>query len=202
MLDKNYNDNEIEIQREPLKFNIAAKETFNWLGKEYGFRCIVQKSTFVRFENEDLFINIYHGRMSYEINLEFGRKSDAGQIFHIDNLLQLYKPGDGDYFYYAATNQESVVEGLKKLSELFKNLGASILGGDYSLFDKLRKNSDKLVDERILNQKIKLSKLKAEEAFKKKDYVTAVKFYKEAFNFLSDLELKKLKYAQNKLSKT
>lgn len=63
------------VDRRALGFAEAVEGAFAFL-VAFGFRLVDSQAAFVRFEGADLCIDVFHGRLSYEIDLGFGR---AGQ---------------------------------------------------------------------------------------------------------------------------
>ncbi|MGH8590336.1 MAG: hypothetical protein ACREXX_13715, partial [Gammaproteobacteria bacterium] len=60
--------------RAELRFVEEAQTAFHFLVEELGFRLVkCEPPTFVRYESNKLFVNVYHGRLSYEIDVEIGR---------------------------------------------------------------------------------------------------------------------------------
>lgn len=59
--------------RERLGFEAAVVENFAFL-KEAGFECVRRECTFVRYESKRVFVNVYHGRGSFELGVEGNRR--------------------------------------------------------------------------------------------------------------------------------
>ena len=55
--------------RDVLGFSRTVFQYFNFLCSDYGFQVTDQSATLVRFESNDVFINVYHGRASYELGV-------------------------------------------------------------------------------------------------------------------------------------
>jgi hypothetical protein len=53
--------------RSNLRFQEAALESFRWLEEDYHYRLSEESSTFVRYEGPLGYVNVYHGRSSYEV---------------------------------------------------------------------------------------------------------------------------------------
>lgn len=60
-------------EREKLQFAESVQRSFGFLVDEFGFRVVSSLSTYVRYEKEDLFINVWHGPGSYAVGVEIGR---------------------------------------------------------------------------------------------------------------------------------
>ena len=58
--------------REQLGFKDAVLSNFEFL-HTYGLKPVKQEVTFVRYESDAVFTNVYHGGASFEIGVEIGR---------------------------------------------------------------------------------------------------------------------------------
>ena len=61
------------FRRMQLGFSLEVLSAFQFLTQDYGFKCVKNDVTFVRYESESTFVNIYHGRRSYELGVEIGK---------------------------------------------------------------------------------------------------------------------------------
>src|SRR6266508_1197859 len=81
----------MSLQRESLGFAPAATQAFSFLVERLGFRLAKQEPTFVRYESKSVFVNIYHGRSSYEIGVEVGPRAqtprEAEEKFMLGDVL-------------------------------------------------------------------------------------------------------------------
>lgn len=58
-----------------------------------GFAVVRREETFVRFERDTVFVNVYHGRSSYQVGLELGRIQE-GDTYSLYEVLSAVAPGD------------------------------------------------------------------------------------------------------------
>ena len=63
---------DVGAEREGLGFADAVRRHFGFLASR-GYRPVLVLSTLVRYERPPLFVNVFHGRVSYELGLEVGR---------------------------------------------------------------------------------------------------------------------------------
>src|SRR2546430_3685910 len=61
--------------RARLRFRDCVLRDFQFLS-EFGLRPVEEKTTFVRYESTNVFVNIYHGRASFELGVEVGRLAE------------------------------------------------------------------------------------------------------------------------------
>jgi hypothetical protein len=188
------------IDRSKLRFAEEVQVAFDFLTTDHNFRCVSVEPTFVRYESDRVFINIYHGRSSYELGTEIGLLNAAegtGQSYPLSALIDLVDSEEGNrYRNFIATTPDLVKVGVKKLSETFKKYAEDILRGNPAVFAKLKKQSDqwrKSFAREVLASHVRP---KAEEAFRSKNYKEATQLYESILSELTPAELKKLEYAR------
>jgi hypothetical protein len=178
-----------------LNFAEEARQAFAFLG-ELGFSEIEALPTLVRYRKDDVVIDVYHGRQSYEIGLgitAFGTRYAISEIIrHIDPEIAK------SYRYAAATTPDGVVAGLKELSLLLKLYGRSALDGDPQLFASLECERKLWSEEYALDVLAEQLRSQAHEAFRQKNYSKAADLYSRIRERLSPAELKKLSIAEER----
>ena len=193
-------------ERYKLGFKEEVLFKFDFLIKEYGFRCVKMEATIVRYESQKVFINLYHGRASYELGFEIGlqpssldineRKFTLGEIIELEGVLS-----DTCNIYYQVSTQEGIKEFVPKMAELIKKYAVNALEGDVSTFEKLewiqKQRSDKYLKDMELNR----IRPKAEEAWHNKRYDEFIRIYEPIQNYISPAEVKKLEYAKKHIEK-
>jgi hypothetical protein len=193
-----------KTERSCLHFPEEVRFHFNYLVDRHDFCCVVVKSTFVRYESNNIFINIYHGRSSYEIGLEIGQLGSSGkpeEAFNISWLIKLVDPQRAaDYKLYVAKTTDLVRKGVFQLCELFKKYAGKAIFADESTFTLLAKQTGdwkKSYAKEVLASQVRP---KANAAFSNRNYGDAVCLYESIFSELTPAELKKLEFAQKQLS--
>ena len=194
------NLNQVENGRIQLRFSEEVQTRFNYLVDTYDFRCVKVETTFVRYESDHIFINIYHGRSSFEIGLEIGQLFSGIKNEDAYNLSWLIKLDDSkkamDYRLYVAKSADLVKKGIYQLCELFKeHAGEAIIGDEHTfkLLAKLREDWSESFAQEIMAGQVRP---KANTAFSKKNYAEATYLYESISSELTPAELKKLKFAR------
>lgn len=187
-------------ERMYLGFAEEALKAFDFLTKEYGFRCVKAEPTFVRYESPHVYINVYHGRASYELGVEIGRFDMLHQEeypFSISDVMALnvglsktnYKP-------VQVSTAEGVSAFVPKLAEYVSRYAGPVLQGDASTFKQL----SKVRSERAIKttKEIEMSQVrnKANEAWHKKNYAKLIELYEPVQDALTPAEIKKLEFAR------
>ncbi|MGH8612187.1 MAG: hypothetical protein ACREYF_09145 [Gammaproteobacteria bacterium] len=156
--------------------------------------------TFVRYESDKIFVNIYHGRSSYELGIEVGPLGSGVEIdmgYSLSALIHLVAPEEAAaYRNFVATTPKKVQIGVKLLSEKFQGYGWDLLWGDPDIFIKLKTQRAQLSERFAMEVLARQVRPKADAAFRSKDYGEAIRLYGSIRNQLTPVELKKLDYAQ------
>lgn len=185
-----------------LGFPQAVKEFCSFLESEYHFRIKRLDETFVRYESENVFVEIYHGRVSREIGLEFGLLTSRGTLgrHSIGKLILLNDPENyRNYRYFATQTPEGVKKGVSQISNLLKSYGHQALLGNGDFFDQLKTLGKKIIHNRIDEDRAERIRPQAEEAFRSGDYGKAAELYGSIEPSLTPTEAKKLAFARSKL---
>lgn len=182
--------------RFPQKVLIA----FAFLARDYGFRCVRTEPTFVRYESPLAFVNVYHGRSSYELGLEVGRlgeDSEEEQGFTVMELMRLQDPqAEKDFSYFAATRPEQIQWAVTQLANLLKTYGGGALRGDECIFGRLYEERIRWREEFAKQTVLSQIRSRAEAAFRGKEYAKAAALYESIQTELTPLETKKLSYSR------
>lgn len=193
-------------ERVKLGFAETVLNAFDFLVKDFGFRCVNSEMTFVRYESPDVFVNVYHGRASYEIGVEIGLiKNPWGQNeppFTIRDIVEFNKAeaetGYTRVVTFSANDPELVRKFVNRLAGFVKRYAAPELGGDIIAFEQLRAFGMNEAAKYQKEQKISYAKREANSAWQQKNYALVIKLYEEIRDSLSPAEAKKLEYARKR----
>lgn len=179
--------------RSYLNFEEKARTAFAFLG-ELAFSEIEALPTLVRYRKGGVEVDVYHGRQSYEIGAGV---TAFGTRYAISEIIRAIDPDTAKQFHYAmATTPEGVAAGLEELSSLMDRYGGAALRGDLQFFSTLEKQRKLWAEEYALDVLVEQLRPQADEAFRRKDYSTAVELYSRIRQRLSPAELKKLSFAE------
>ncbi len=190
---------EASPDREKLGFAPAVLDSFQFLSN-FKFHVVDQKSTFVRFESPDLFINIYHGRISYQINVELGRKIDPKGRLTIDSIVDwagaYQAEAFGQHVMFQVDSYDGVQQFVPKLANLVEKYAAPLLRNDTSAWESAFQLQSQRTQERILNYALSAMREKVDRAWRSHDYARVVELYSPFRANLSVVEQKRLTYAE------
>jgi hypothetical protein len=180
-----------------LGFVAAVREAFDFV-REFGLKELSAEKTIVRYASDRVFLNVFHGRSSYELGIEVG-KLPAGDMdgYSIVSLIRTKDSERADsYRVWTAVTPEVVRDGLTLLAKDLKEYGERALKGDdefYALLERRRRIS---AAEYAAEVKYSVRLPQANEAFRLHDYKKAAELYEGIRESLSPAELKKLEYAK------
>jgi hypothetical protein len=182
-----------------MQFAETVQRNFKFLVVR-GFRLVRADPTFVRFESPWLFINLYHGRRSYEIGLELGqigRPEDEDQPYPMSALLEAVGSSDAkNYLNYTARNMDAVDAGVARLAKLFnQNITEEFLARR-DLFNLLKQQRKSRADSFALKTNLEQARSIVEPAWRTKDYKKVVEILLPLSEHLTASERKKLEYAK------
>jgi hypothetical protein len=165
----------------------------------------------VRYERDDTFVAVFHGRASFELGVEFGRRirvddQIVDQKFHIREVLALLVPE----VTFAARTATSVAQVARFLDELagWTELAAERFPSDVvGTFDQLQERGKRWSDEYLEGIRASRLRTQGDEAWRGKDFASVVTAYEEIESELHTVQLReseagRLGYARKKLADT
>lgn len=183
--------------RAKFGFSLAVRRHFAYL-TDLGFKCVHTEPTLLRYESDQIAVNVYHGRKSCELGVEIGLLVEGdGKEYPLASLIRLSDPEEADmYRSVVALTRESVLKGVARISEAFKKHGWGALRGDRAVFAKLVEQRREIAHSRATDMKVNHVRPRAAEAFRTKDFGLAIQLFQSIRDELSEAELKKLEYAR------
>lgn len=189
-------------ERYNLKFNLHVKEEFDFLIQHYSFNIIRDEITFVRYESPLVFVNVYHGRSSYEIGFECGLKS-LGEVHRarLPIILQaILGPNHKEMAIFQACEEQKLIFCVKNLARIVKTHCQHLLEGSPAAYHAVQEAYKTEGIELNYFYNIRPVINDADEAWKRKDYTEAKRLYESVKEHLSPLEISRLHYAAKKIS--
>jgi hypothetical protein len=190
------------IDRCTLKFSEAVKENFGFL-EDHGLNLVRCTATFVHYESSRIYVNVYHGRKSFEIGIEIGEirtKIPEESSFSISEIIRLLERGKIDqYRNFAARSAASVMKGVQQLAELFCSYVEMGLLEQVGLFVRLRKQRERWSQSFARSVDLTHAREKLASAWRVKDYAGIVGLLRPLRDTLSPSEQKKLEFAETQI---
>jgi len=193
--------------RAHLDFPTAARTRFGFL-LDLGFKEVKAEPTYLRFERYDMFIEVFHGRASYELGVEFGRwvrvEDDVvEQKFHLVDALPVFAP-DVDFVARTATSREQVARFVEELADQARLVAERMSRGVTDAFDRISEAVATSSDEYLDGLRATRLRGRADDAWHRKDFASVVEAYEEIDSELNAVELreseaKRLSYARRQI---
>ena len=186
------------IDRQSLHFAETVERKFTFLAA-HGFKRVQNEPTFVRFESRCLYVNVYHGRQSYEMELEIGPCGTSNASYSMSDLIRLLEPRKADeYRRYAAHIAKDVAKGVQRLASLFRRYVDAGVFDDGKIFERLQKSRNAAVHDYWKEMKLTQVRQQLDAAWQAKNYTKIIELLEPLRSDLSPTELRKLNYAKRR----
>lgn len=186
--------------RQALGFCEIARAAFDFLRTEYHFRLVTAEHTFLRYESGAVFVNVYHGRLSYELRFEIGLLRAPESKYTPEEFAVLYNvPGS---VYFQASTPDRVRRFTPELADLLRRHGGMLLAGNAAEFGRLQEVSRRLSASTTRGYFLGDMRRKADKAWKQRDYPALVEALTAIGSDRRPSEERKLEYALQQLERS
>lgn len=185
--------------RSDLRFVEAVEDAFSFLVEECGFRIAsAEEPTFVRYESDTTFLNVYHGRQSYELNVEVGSIADpVGRSYRLPDVLgAILGRDDKRRTYFQASNREAVRRCVQVIADLVAQHYGPVLKGDAEVLGRIAAHTSESSQAHTREVVQRPVREAAEKAWHAKDYARVQELYESVRESLTLVERKRLEYAE------
>jgi hypothetical protein len=189
-----------------LGFKDAVLSHFKFLST-YGLRPVQEEVTLVRYESDAMFVNVYHGRGSFEIGVEIGRL-DRPEKYGLDYIVswagkQVWEAeGFGRGTMFQVSTREGVQNFVPKVAQLVNKYGAPFLSGRSAFYDELQKANERASVAFEREQVLTRLRKDAEAAWTAKEFARVVELLQPVQGDLTEIEAKRLAYAERQIGST
>jgi hypothetical protein len=189
--------------RASLGFVDAVISAFNFLVEDFSFTRVRQDITFVRFESNSVFVNVYHGRVSFELNVEIGElaigEGHPEVPFTIGEILHFVSPKEAtNYHPYQVHTADSVKKFVAELAKLVKEYAIPALIADHDFFQRVSDVQAKRSNAYLKGLHLNRTRTQVETAWHQKNYPRVIELYDSMLEDLTPAEAKRLAYAKKK----
>ena len=182
--------------RTHLEFTAAVLHAFHFLETEFGFRCTIKAESSVRFESERVFVRLFHGAISYEVGCQLNLLETSVETgFNVRHLAE-HNGLAGRRMDRSAQTKAEVWEAVAELADLLSNYGTRALRGEKGEFAALQEEIEAHWKNEAEARRIAITRPRAYNAFKEKDYKQAASLYSSIESSLTKAEGMKLRYAR------
>ena len=164
------------LDRWRLGFAEAVEANFGFLVRDFGFRLVDAQPTFVRYESERAFVNVFHGRASFELGVEIGRWVELdGELvekkYTLDDVIALdHDLSAVGYRSYATSDKEPLGRFVAQLADWTQRFGSRVLKGDPATFDSLRAQRVRMSRTLLEGWRAERLRAAADDAWHRKDW--------------------------------
>lgn len=187
--------------RHALGFESSAIKAFGFLNSKYGFRIAERSSTLLRFESDRVFVNVYHGRSSYEIGVEIGRIADSpSRRFRLPTIIAALAGKDESLNAAPqASKPETVRDSLRQLATLVAAFCGDLLRADDKTFEKVSVSSTRMNHEITEHFAHAALRRQAEGFWQEKKYEDVLRLYEQFAENLTPLERRRMEFARKRV---
>jgi hypothetical protein len=181
-------------------FQKMVIELFSWL-EDYGFSLIEEKSTIVKYEGRFGYVNVYHGRSSYEVGIEIGPPGEEQKSnYSMSELIRLreYEKAK-NYRNPIATSEQTMRTAIFAQAEKLMMYGQRVFKGESKVWQELKQQRQNWSKEYAMDIMQSQVRQEVENYFHKKDYKRVIELLSRIEGRLTSVELKKLEYAKKKI---
>lgn len=189
----------LDDARRALRFREHAEIAFAFLLREFRFRLVASEDTFLQYENETVFVNVYHGRRSFELQFEIGLLARLESKYYPEEVASFYG-AQGETFFQAST-PDRVARYVPQLADLLESHCSRLLSGDAVEFENLQQMRQKMSADARKREHLTEVRERADRAWKQRDYPAVLQEYTAIEPDLTLSEQKKLLYAMKKLGR-
>lgn len=198
--------------RSRLRFEESVLSAFAFLTEPgFGFKCVVTDVTLVRYESATVFVNVYHGRSSYELGCEIGLLAgrDRGAAepeseeaypeegFTIWEIARLEEaPGVDDRTFLQASTPERVEQLVPQLAQLVRTYALRALRGESAYYASLSQARTDWFKKYMADSQLERARAEVARAWQRKNYAEVARLFEPLSSELTPAEYKKLEYAR------
>jgi hypothetical protein len=174
----------------PDRSKLGSKEavlaSFKFL-RNHGFDCVSAEPTFVRYERRrppserKLFVNVYHGRGSYELGVEIGPSDQERETISLPEIVKWAGAENaekteefGRHVMFQVSSAEGVQKFVPKLAYLVQKYAAPFLEGDPEAYRAVLEERQRASVRYLNEDRLGEAREKAEAAWHVKDYTQVV----------------------------
>lgn len=193
---------EPEPGREQLGFKEAVLTSFKFLN-DAGLHPVAGEMTLVRYESSVVFVNVYHGRVSFELGVEIGRLREPSKALTLYDIVAWAgaekAEGFANHVMFQVSSRKDVQEFAGRLASLIRKYAGPFLRGDDSAFDSAFEVRAERWQREMKQGNLSNIRSRAEAAWQAKNYVQVIKYYSSMHEDLSHVESKRLDYAERQV---
>jgi hypothetical protein len=184
--------------RSRLGFADAVQREFQFLVAANDFRLVEATPTFVRYESDELFLQVFHGRGSYEIGVEVGNRSRPDARYRLPELVHALAPDHAGPTTFQASTPAAVASSVSQVARILETHCAAVLSGDRFALRHVEAVSKVDAEEATGQAQYSATIASADRAWEAKDRERAAELYAAAEPALDATRRRRLEYVRRK----
>lgn len=185
-------------ERYKLGFNEEVRKAYQFLINDFGFSLVKDDITFVRYESKEVFINLYHGRGSYELGFQIGLINKMGKdkevYYTIKDIIDYNE--NNNFKPFQTSNAEGVKKFVLVMAELVKKYCIKALDGDRLFLKKLDKFCSENFQREMIEMDLRRILPEADKAWRNKNYSKYSELMEPIASYVSSSEKMKLQFVK------
>jgi hypothetical protein len=190
--------------RSSLGFQEAVGSSFRFLESEHGYECLERSLTIVRYESPTARFHVFHGRSSFQIDVELSEKTvpePESQAFRLADLAALIGAEEQiPLGFFQASTPEAVQIVVMRTAELVRRCGPETLRAEPFIIRRLDELRRERARQAAQLQRLADIRVAVDRAWHQKDYRRVEELFASVEEMLSPAELKKLRYVRTQIS--
>jgi len=189
-------------ERAKLGFTNSVLTNFRFLA-EMGFSPVQEEVTLVRYESASVFVNVFHGRASFELGVEIGVLCEPTEKVTLYDVVAwadaLKREGFGQHVMFQVSSREGVQQFVPKLADLVRRYAEPFLRGNTTAYTEVLEARSRAA--RDYERQVQLDDLRrrVETAWNSKDFAGVVELYGSVGPDMTSVEAKRLAYAEKQV---
>ena len=193
----------MDENRRHLAFAESAGIAFGFLS-DFGLQLLSADENLVFYASDCLWLVIRHGRLSYELSLEFARADSGDEMdspYTMQDLLRATRPDCArEYRDFAATTSSAVESGLARLADELRTAGEDVLRCDPEFFAALDRNRRVAISELGSESRRASDIANVRNAMQQRDWHRVIAIYERWNGSLGPADRKRLEIARRRAS--
>ena len=161
------------------------------------FVVALSEDTLVRFEKDNVFVNIYHGHSSFQVGLELGRLHDC-DVYSLYELLSAVAPSDIDRAQCQTADPNLLRRCLESIADTIERNCGALLAGDGKAFEELRSVVSPQRQAVTLHAQFGAILDRGDRAWDLKDLNQAAALYEKGAPALDETRKRRLEYLKKR----
>lgn len=120
-----------------LGFEQAVLENFSYLESEFGLKRTGQSPYLIRFETNQVYIDVFHAELDYEVGIYFGLSTEQKTFSFLMYLRRFFPDRANELGETIAGTPDAVAQVTSRLARAFRATGGKIIEADPTVYTEM-----------------------------------------------------------------